>query len=494
MAFGLDLALLQGAVNHLYRVDPRFSVIDGEGFRLELVIPTFETRPDCGPTRPYRLGIHLLGNLFLDGLPGPLLFDAWVALDTAPGTDAQGMPIGTLRFGEVEDVTPDFARQPLIDQFGPDGDIGKVLAGFDLPVFEAMLGSATAIAAPPADPEAEVPPDPSLFAVDFWLGKPAPIRRPVYVIEDGEPVLDLDLAEMTVPALMATVSLAGTSPRMTGDPSVVRPGTGLQLVTTKAAFDTKLAIEAAATVDTEVQGLTIDALAMEGVDGGMHVAGAGHKTGASVTFEGVVIARYQGGTDGHLYMGPAVDVDVDLDTWVEVLSAIGILVFPLIGLFLVEVLVWGPEDAAPGKLNNALADRFVEPLTDVGKQLAEGFGVDEIPSAAFLSDLWIFDGNLGVAAAAFLGYAATDVRGVTYDVAHVGPKPGVRTNRRRPVKSVADITLGTGQTLTPWQAAALVRDGIVELPGHHAVHQPRAREEWYLRSNPNDTDDDNLIR
>ena len=62
------------------------------------------------------------------------------------------------------------------------------------------------------------------------------------------------------------------------------------------------------------------------------------------------------------------------------------------------------------------------------------------------------------------------------------------------MKSVDEITLGTGQSVAPWQAAQLVHDGLIALPGHHAVENPQARGGWYLRSNPNDTLADNLIR
>jgi hypothetical protein len=46
----------------------------------------------------------------------------------------------------------------------------------------------------------------------------------------------------------------------------------------------------------------------------------------------------------------------------------------------------------------------------------------------------------------------------------------------------------------PWQAAALVRDGIVDIPDHHVVRNLRAREGIFLRSDPNETPSDNLIR
>ena len=141
MALGMDLSVLQGAVNHLYREDPAFSVVEGTGFRLELVIPTFEIRPACGP-KPYRVGIHLLGNLFIGTQPA-LLFDAWVGLTPGVIVGDDDIPVGTLRFVEVENVTPDFAKAQLEAQFADDGRIGKVLSTFSLPLFKNLLASAT---------------------------------------------------------------------------------------------------------------------------------------------------------------------------------------------------------------------------------------------------------------------------------------------------------------------------------------------------------------
>ena len=194
-------------------------------------------------------------------------------------------------------------------------------------------------------------------------------------------------------------------------------------------------------------------------------------------------------------MGSAVHTDVDTEWWVDMLTVMGITLFPLMGLVLAEVIVWNPKDQAPGRLDQALEDKFTAPLVDAGEKVGEAFGVDGLPTAAFLDDMWIFDGNLAVAVAAFIGATPVDIRSVSHDTAYVGaPETGPRRNRRRPVRSVADITFTTGHTLTPWQAAGLVRDGLLELPGYHAVHQPKARGEWYLRSNPNDRTDDNLVR
>ena len=104
---------------------------------------------------------------------------------------------------------------------------------------------------------------------------------------------------------------------------------------------------------------------------------------------------------------------------------------PIIGLVLVDVFVWGPAGEAPGKIDQALQEKLTAPLLDAGAQVAEGFGVDSMPAAAFLSDLWIFDGNLGVAVVALLGYTPTEVRNVTYDVAYLETDHR-HPNRRRP--------------------------------------------------------------
>lgn len=495
MALGIDVSVLQGAVTHLYREDPGFQVVEGPGYRLELVIPLIEVRPACGP-KPYRMGIRLIGTLTLEGDPNPFHFDAFVRLDPVVLTDG-AIPAGGLSFVEVEDVVPAFTRASLEAEFAPDGKIGKVLSARRLDLFGAMLDAATRILHPPPDPEDPVDIDPGEFAVDFWLGQPAPMRRPVYAVDGEEPLLEWDIGEMTVPSLMATVALAGTSPRTTGDPSVCRPGHGMTLVTAKAALDVKLDNQAAATIGDEINDAEITALTLEGVDAGIAVTGSAEKTGGSATFEGTMVCRYQGGTDGVLRMDPAIHTDVHVDDWVIVLSVFGIMFAPLFGLILVNGFVWIPASATPDRVSAALREAFTEPLTDAAEEIAAGFGVDNMPSAAYLSDVWFFDGNLAVAAVALLGNTFTEVKSVSYDTAMIGPKPENAphgTIRRREVKSIRDITLATGQTVTPWQAGELVRDGLITLPGYHAVHQPKAKGEWYLRSNPNDTLDDNLIR
>lgn len=501
VALGLDLRLLQGAASHIYLRDESLQTIEGEGFRLDLAVPLIETREPCGPL-PFRMGIHLLGDLFIGAETTPIQFDAFVRLTPDVADDDDGMPVGVLAFDAVEFVKPEFALEPLAAEFEPGGRIGDVLANLQLPLLKSLLESATRAFDPPADPDAEVEVDPADWAVAFSLGQPAELPRPVYDVvgEDDDVVLELETTSMTVPALVATVAHQGASPLMPGGASIVRAGAGLQLITSKAMFDANLDAKSAATVGEEIEGLTVDKLELEAVDGGITVDGAGHKTGADVTFVGTIVARYVGGTDGHLYMKPAIDTDVDTAWWVDLLSVVAALV-PGLGWILGEALIWGPKREAPGQINEALTDEFGTALRDVAAQVAQGFkleaepGEDPIPSAAFLDDVWIFDGNLAVSVAAFLGYNPAEITGVRLDQAFIIlPKKLPRKKAKKPVASVGELVLSTGQVVRPWQAAALVRDGIVEIPDHHVVRNPRAREGIFLRSDPNETTTDNLVR
>jgi len=500
IALGLDLRLLQGAVSHIYLRDESLQHLAGDGFRLDLAVPLVETREPCGPL-PFRMGVHLLGDLFIGTQPVPVQFDAYVRL--APGVldDDAGMPVGALRFDGVEFVKPDAARTQLVAAFQPGGRIGDLLAGLQLPLFENLLESATRAFQPPADPDDPVEVHPADWSVALSLGQPAELPRPVYDVAPGdEVVLEFETTSMTVPALVATVAHSASSPLMPGGASIVRGGSGLQLMTAKAMFDARLDTQSAATVGTEIEGLTVDKLELEAVDGGITVDGSGHKTGADVTFVGTMVARYAGGTDGHLYMKPAIDTDVDTAWWVDVLSVVAALV-PGLGWILGDALIWGPKAEAPGQIDDALSEEFGTTLRDVAAEVAAGFhleaepGEDPIPSAAFLDDLWIFDGNLAVSVAAFLGYNPVEITAVSLDRAFVIlPKKLPRKKAKKPVASVGELTLSTGQVVRPWQAAALVRDGIVDIPDHHVVRNPRAREGIFLRSDPNETPSDNLIR
>ena len=164
------------------------------------------------------------------------------------------------------------------------------------------------------------------------------------VVGEDEVVFEGESTYVTVPALVATVAHQGDSPLLPGSASIVRPGTGLQLITSKTMFDARLDVQAALTVDQVIEGLTVDTLTLDPVDGGINVDGSGHNDDADVTFVGTMVARYVGGTDGHLYMKPALDIDVDTEWWIDVLSFLASVV-PIVGWTLGEIFIWGPKEA-----------------------------------------------------------------------------------------------------------------------------------------------------
>ena len=155
-------------------------------------------------------------------------------------------------------------------------------------------------------------------------------------------------------------------------------------------------------------------------------------------------------------------------TWSVDLLGVVAAVVPVIGWILGDVFIWGPEQEAPGKVEAALLEKFSEPLADTARQVADRFAIDVIPTSAFLADVWFFDANMAVAAAAFAGTRQAEVRAVSHDVAYLSPRPDPErphTNRRRPV---------AGHVLEPWQAGQLVAERLLTVPGHHAVRNPRA--------------------
>ena len=489
--FALEVDLLQGIVNWLHEERPSFRTIeDPEGdYRLELDPPQLETRDDGD----FRMGIHLTGKLFLSTDTNALLFESWVRLRPEVGTDDDGNPVGVLVFVAVEEVIPTLAEAAVTEAFGPDGPVGSALDALKLDVFSALTRSVHDQLFP------GTPFDRNAFAVAFYLGRPAAIARQVWKIRlDGDdyvPDLDLDVSYLTTPALVASVALAGEEAVPPEAPSIVRPGTGLTLVTTARLFDARFALESATIVGTELQGLTMDRFEASSTDYGFDISGEGHKTGATVTFSGALIAKFRGGVGGQLLMLSTVETDVDSAWWVDVLSVVAALV-PGLGWFLGDVLIWEPKREAPGKVEAALLDKFLTPLSDAAQRLATEFSINIIPAAAFLADVWYFERNMAVAAAAFVGRRTVGVLAVSRDVAHVAKDPAGtarHSSRRRPVESVEEIVLTTGHALKPWQAGRLVADRLLTIPGHHAVHNPLARGRVYLRSNPDADSSNNLL-
>lgn len=489
--FALEVDLLQGIVNFLHEALPSFRTIEDPNgdYRLELDPPQVETRDNGN----FRLGIRIRGRLFLGTDPTALLFESWVHLRPEVGADDDDNPVGVLVFNAVEEVTPALAEAAVTEAFGPDGPVGAALDALKLDVFSTLTESVHDQLMP------GTPFDRSAFAVAFYLGRPAAMARPVWQIRrDGDhyvPDLDLDVSDVTTPALVASVSLAGQDPVPPGAPSIVRPGTGLALVTTARLFDSRFALESVAIPGTKLQDLTMDRFQASSTDYGFDVSGEGHKTGATVSFSGSLVAQFRGGVGGQLLMRSTVETDVDTAWWVDLLSVVAALV-PGIGWFLGDVLIWGPTAEAPGQVEAALLDKFLTPLSDAAQHLANEFSIDIIPTSAFLADVWFFDGNMAVAAAAFVGRRTVGVRAVSHDIAYVAKDPagaGQHANRRRPVESVEEIVLTTGHALKPWQAGQLVADGLLRIPGHHAVHNPLARGGIYLRSNPDADSSNNLL-
>jgi len=489
--FGLDLALLQGIITFLHDALPAFQTVEGPGgaYVLRLDEPRIETRSDG----EYRMGLRVTGRLEI-GTDPPQLFATFVRLRPEVRADEDGDPVGALAFEAIEEVFPPAAEGPVADTFGADGPLGSALDALTLDVFSDLIASVNDQLNPPGTPV-----DLAAFSIAFYLGRPAPLPRPVWTIgrvgDHYEPALDLDVSYACVPSLVATVALAGEEPVPPGSPSIVRPGTGLTLVTAAQTFDARFAREAEALRGTELEGLTIDEFRATSTDWGFDIDGRGHKTGADVSFRGSLIGQFRGGVGGQFLMRSTVRTDVDTAWWVDVLSVVA-LAIPVIGWILGDIFIWEPEAEAPGQVQSSLQDRFVTPISDAAASLANRFQLPLIPTGAFLADVWFFDGNLAIAAAAFAGRRTASVRAVDHDVAHVVKDPagaGRHSNRRRPVKSVQDIVLDSGHALKPWQAAQLVERGLLSIPGYHVVHNPLATGGVYLRSNPDDTTSNNLL-
>ncbi|HSF88952.1 MAG TPA: hypothetical protein VLA46_06000 [Saprospiraceae bacterium] len=490
--FALELDILQGIVNFLHDALPSFRTIeDPDGaYRLELDPPQVETRDDGD----FRMGIHLTGQLFLGDEPNAFLFDTWVRLRPEVGENESGVKVGVLVFDSVEEVIPPLAGTAVSDAFGPDGPLGSALSSLALEIFSDLTTSVHNQLFP-----AGTPFDINAFSLAFYLGRPASMDRPTYgIIREGDhyvPDLQFDFSELTKPALVASVALAGEEAIPPEAFSIIRPGTGLGLVTTARLFELRFARESASLPGTVMQGLTIDHFNAVATDYGFDIDGAGHKTGADVSFSGSLIAQFRGGVGGQFVMRSTIETDVDSAWWVDLLSVVAAII-PGIGWILGDIFIWDPIREAPAQVENALLGRFLDPIAQAAQKLADNFSIDIIPTQAFLADVWFFDGNMGVAATAFAGRQTAGISSVSRDVAFLAKNPsttGRHTNRRRQVESVFEITLSTGYRLKPWQAGQLVEDRLLTIPGHHAVESPLVKGGVYLRSNPDENTSNNLL-
>jgi hypothetical protein len=492
ISIGIDLRLLQGFLNQSYEESEQMQHISDDDYELDLERPLLETRDDG-----QRLGLHLRGLLKLSEPPA-IAFDTWIELEPTPdgGDGNQGTPVGKLRYKGVEDTQPESARFLVEEACAPDGTIGSFLAAMEFPLFEPLLAevSESQILGPHVR-GAELM---EQVSVDFYLGRPGTITRPLYRTPAiGYKRFGLELESVaekaTVPALIASVALAKQEAALPGKLSTVPYATGMQLIVSKTIMDAKLAQQAEAQIGTKLQDdVVTKSLSLIAGNAGIDIQLHGEGSKAEVDISGTIAARFSGGIGGSLHMVPAIQVSVEMSWWVEALSLICI-AMPLLGWVVGDIFIWEPfedkEESAPITSNERLSRQFNDALRPVAERLTRSLRIAPMASRAYLADVWFFAGNFAVSAAAFAGRWPARIDEITYDVAHVG-----RQGHLKPVPSVAELLLDGGQRLKPWHAGELAKLGILEIPHHHGVENHLARGGFYLRSNPNNTTADNLIQ
>ena len=91
------------------------------------------------------------------------------------------------------------------------------------------------------------------------------------------------------------------------------------------------------------------------------------------------------------------------------------------------------------------------------------------------------DGHYTISVLAFAGLLRDSIVAVELDQFEI---PGAHGS------SVGMVETERGYRLHPEEGGRLLKAGIVELPGHHGVEAPYGH---YVRSNPNESTDDNLV-
>lgn len=237
------------------------------------------------------------------------------------------------------------------------------------------------------------------------------------------------------------------------------------------------------------------------VDHGIKMQGLVERSGASVTWDGIVYLYFHHyftslntgsvkkklgpfSDNGYLEVATSgIQVDIDIPWYVHLFQGLLSFLGPIGGI--INHLALGPKleeaEGVPDLVRNSLGAQVRSAFAGmVGK--FSGIGdPEQQPFMMLGSDAWIAQGNYYYTFKAFGGYNEARITGIDYDRFKLTGVEG---------KSVGYFHLDSGHKLAATEAGMLMKRGVLAIPGYHGV---RARYGFYVRANPNKQGSDNLV-
>ncbi len=492
IAVGLDFEVIDDILKYVYEntnlsapIDLNIGVDDESLPALDarLLVPKTELK-DVN-TAP-RLGVRINGELSVFGEETTPL-TAWIEIipqvRTAPGE----APKAGLALGGLEEVQPAWFEAAL--EFLLNENVDDVLSELTLPLYDSLIDQ--------LETSLESPPARDAWSAGFRIGKPGNIDRPTIVpLEIVPPIVTNIEHRPTIPCLLLTLASPGDDPHIPNNRSIVTQGSGLQVIIAQDAMDIVIAAKASAMVGEKIEGATIKSLSLAMHKLGMEVHGSAEKDEADITWDGVMVLHWNrwytthsgslrhwpgGGRISVLTSG--VDVDVDLPWWVTLLQVVLVVLGP-IGWILHSALL-APKldeaDDAPDLVQNGLSDAVGEAFAEMLGSLSAITEIAPIPMNLYGRDAWVLDGHYVYTSLLMAGHHDATFIDVVEDRFAVNGYEG---------ESVGYFVLDSGHEVSPVEGGELMKDGILRVAGYHGVAAPYG---YYIRSNPNETIEDNLV-
>lgn len=485
IAVGINPDILKGIVSSLYDKETIPHAFEFGSIHIEIAEPHIEIRSTGSQPR---IGLSFTGG-FKNGADPAVPFSLWLRLAPFVRTISGSTPVAALSVSTVEDAQPP-GIGGLVGAFAT-GQINSILQQMDIPIYDSLIGGLENAVF------GDTPPARSTWNADFYLGATSEIEQVRVGFPPGhpdQPRIDGSTMLPTTPSLIATLAIPGESASIPGNPSIVPDHTGIQVVISRSAMDAVMNASASAKVGTEVDGVSIKSMSMQMHDLGIHIRGSAEKSDATITWDGILLLffskfyRHVNGSlrwhDGFVNVfASGINVDVDIPWYIKLLRVFLFIIGP-IG-WVLDVALVAPKvkeaDKAPDLVKGAFRQEIGAALSKMISNVG-GFGTDDVPFMQFGQNAWVLKGHYCYSMLAFAGLNRDTIASIEKDKFEVEGAHGA---------SVGMFTLNSGYELHPEELGRLMVKDIVQIPNAHGVKAPYG---YYVRTNPNDTFDDNFIK